>query len=141
MTLQDKAKEAIEFYEYKKRDDGSEYYCAPNCPEWVQTMNYDAHNGCLPNDDVYEAIYNALEAFGDYDDPEDVYSDIEPHIYTSDLTAWLHSNNSYTEYLDEAMEAGCAKTGDALLQYAHILFLEAIYYSVQNSLESEADDD
>jgi hypothetical protein len=47
---------------------------------------------------------------------EDV--DIEPDIYTHDLTGWLHSNVEHVYYLTEALETWEPKDGFALLTIA-----------------------
>ena len=78
-------------------------------PEWLQDLAYAAHdNGDIwPDDWRYEFIEEALDALADADpdaDPEEVLYEIEPDIYTSDLTRWLDSSNSRVFYLTEVLE-------------------------------------
>jgi hypothetical protein len=92
------------------RDDGTVHRrFKDGRPEWLQDLAYAAHdNGDIwPDDWRYEFIEEALDALADADpdaDPEEVLYEIEPDIYTSDLTRWLDSSNSRVFYLTEVLE-------------------------------------
>ena len=104
------ATEAASWMERATRDDGTEYRrFRDGHPDWLQDLAYAAHdNGDIWTDDWrYEFIEEALDALADADpdaDPDEVIAEIEPDIYTSDLTRWLDSRNSRVHYLSEVLE-------------------------------------
>jgi len=75
----------------------------------------------LDSDSVYDFTSEALEKLAeadpkDSDEAQDALCEIEPDIYTGDLTAWLNKyNNVY--YLNDVMESG-AKDGFQALAWA-----------------------
>ena len=104
------ATEAASWMERATRDDGTVYRrFREGHPDWLQDLAYAAHdNGDIWADDWrYGFIEEALDAlaYADPDaDPDEVIAEIEPDIYTSDLTRWLDSRNSRVFYLTEVLE-------------------------------------
>jgi len=117
MTIQDKAREAYEWFETATRDDGSSYVRTKDGrPEWVQDLVFTAHGEFMPDDWRYRKIMEALEFIADNDDPEDTsyeFADGAVDVYTSARLAWLASNLNRASYCDEAIENGMvdAKAG------------------------------
>lgn len=73
---------------------------------WQKTIIHAAHGDALPDDYIYQFIRDALEVLADSKEGEEdeaLYA-IEPDVYTSDLTAWLHSSNRRTYYITEVQE-------------------------------------
>lgn len=104
------ATEAASWMERATREDGTQYRrFREGHPEWLLDLAYAAHdNGDMWADDWrYEFIEQALDALADADpdaDPEDVLYEIEPDVYTGELTRWLDSRNSRVYYLTEVLE-------------------------------------
>lgn len=91
---------------------GEEYtYCKERI-QWQTDIIHKAHLDRFPNDDIYDRIDTILSAWADMDTDADedtaleILMEIEPDVYTSDLTKWLHSDNRNTSYLDEVAQEG-----------------------------------
>jgi len=118
-----------------KRDDGSIYYSLKERIEWQSDIIHGAHLDRMPSDDIYERINDILSALADMDDDatEDEASDrmyeIETDVYTSDLTAWLHSDNRNVSYLEEAQACGVTD-GFQLLTMAQAEYIMEIARAV-----------
>src|SRR5688572_12411504 len=123
-TIQHLAKEAYDWLETGTREVdgiGKITVLRSGHPQWVTDLCRSAHdNGAyLPDDWRFDFIRCALSAICDYDDIGEAQdSACEPDVYTSELTAWLHSSNVRTAYLSEAMDEFGASDGDHLLAQA-----------------------
>lgn len=71
-------------------------------PDWVLKLVHAAHGDMLPDDWRYSWIEDALSAV----ESEGEDATLEPDIYTSNLTRWLHSRADRHAYCDEAVESG-----------------------------------
>lgn len=127
------ATEILENLEQKKRDpnnDNTYFYCLKKTIEWQQDIIRNAHNDRLPNDDIYNRIHDILECIQDIETEEQAQErlyEIEPDIYTNDLTAWLNDNINNVYYLTEALEEGMEiKDGFNLLMYAQSKYIQEI---------------
>jgi len=140
------AGEASKCFIRAERQDGTIYVKrTPDAPDWIQDMVFHAHGDgdILPDDWVYEFVEAAVDAVADLDDdtPDDeIYQDarerIEADIYTSELTAWLHSSAYRVDYLTEALEAGLGiEDGFKLLSYAQQLEREEVLNAVVEYIE------
>jgi hypothetical protein len=122
-----------------ERNDGSKFYhLVDGAPQWMTDVIYEAHGDKLPDDTVYNFVGRAAEALANAEDyPEDAISEIEPDIYTSDLTSWLAARNDHVEYITEAIsEFGSQFTdGTALLQIAQKLQIEEVGFALLHALE------
>jgi len=149
MTIQEKAKQLFEAMELQKRPDGTEYYCLKGgSPGWMREVIRQAHNGRrLPNDTIYEVIADvaAVLAYSDPDADIDelrhAIAEIEPDVFTHDLTAWLHDDVNNVSYLTGALEEGGIKDGFDLLSRAQYLFKQEIANSLLEALEQETTND
>ena len=123
------------------REDGTRFLkCKDTDNEALTQLIYDAHGDMLPDDHRYEFIHDALIALADYDDPEEAIEAIEPDIYTSDLTAWLHSRNDRMHYLTYAQqEFGPFEDGFKLLAAAQQMEKTEVFQSVLQSLRDLVD--
>lgn len=103
--LQKLAGEVSAMFQQKKRDTGAEFWTVKDgSPKWVTDMCREAHGDMLPDDYKYEFIVGALDALSNYEDPDDIESEIEPDPYTHDLYKWLASNLTRAYYVDEAVK-------------------------------------
>ena len=124
-TIQEVASEMQKNIQYKKRVDGTEYYCsAEGCPEWVMDIIQAVHGEHMPDDTIWEYISDALEIIKQAeseDTAQDDFYEIEADVYTSDLTAWLNKSNHHVYYLTEGLEESEYKDGFQLLATAQHL--------------------
>jgi len=137
------ADELYSAFQNDKRNDGTEFvHLKDGSPEWMTQVIHTAHGDKFPDDTVYEFVYRAAMALADAGDYlQDAISEIEPDIYTHDLTAWLHARVDHIEYIDQAIsEFGQFDSGFNLLSAAQKMQIDEISYSVLSSLESLADD-
>lgn len=125
-------------YKYLKQD---EYY-----NDWMQDVIRAGHLDTLPNDESYEACETVIDAIAELDkdeiDNDEVLDnlDIDPSCYTSALTGWLHSNNSYIEYITEAIETyGDLKDGFQILTCAYTVWMEEVKAAIVDALIKVAD--
>jgi len=150
LTIRDKAKQLEQKLIIKTRDDGSNYICidglaGKDYPEWMQDVTMAGHLDTLPNDESYKAISSIISSIVELDDDitntDDILEELrdggymEPSVYISDLTGWLHSNNSYVSYLDDAMQEYNPIDGYQLLAMAHGIWLDETAAAVVRALE------
>ena len=99
------AGEALAYFEYRKRHDGTKYWAVEEgAPEWVHKLAFVVHNEgeILPEDFRCLFIVEALEAISE--NPEEPEILWEPDVYTSELLKWLEAYSSYRMGLvDEAV--------------------------------------
>ena len=120
---------------FRKLKDGS--------PEWMTTVCRKAHDDArlLPDDWRYAFIEEAVDALAEHEDADDARSSLEPDIYTSDLTAWLHSLNGRVDYIGEALsEYGNFRSGFQLLAAAQMIEKEEVFQQVVAALADQLDD-
>ena len=104
MNEKELAEKLVKCFEQITRDDGSQYWVRKdNSPSRLKDLCFAAHNGWLPDDYKYQIIVESLENIAAADEFAEDYSP-EPSVYTSDLTAWLHSDNRRIEYLNAALD-------------------------------------
>jgi hypothetical protein len=147
MTLRELAR----WYESRlttgKRDDGHTFYKfkdgSKEDEDRCRALALAAHSdgSMLPDDWRYEFIAYALSLLSETNDPDNV--DIEADVYTSELTAWLHSRNDRAGYCDEAATEGLIVDGAdmfARLTAGQYLEKREVFDQVRAHLESELDD-
>jgi hypothetical protein len=109
-TIQDKARDAAQWFESVRRDESDEnssyVRLKEHAPDWVKEIVYTAHGDFLPDDWRYDKIQDALEYISDSDDPEDSaeFADNAVDVYTGARFAWLSSNLNRAGYVDEGVE-------------------------------------
>ena len=104
-TLKDFAHEMSRAFVGDKRNDGTEFRkLRDGSPEWMKDVCFKAHGDMMPDDHRYEMIEEACDALADHDDEDEARDSLEADVYTSELTAWLHSRVDRTGYVDEALE-------------------------------------
>jgi hypothetical protein len=146
-TVNELAKEALEWFTTDVRDNGEEFVKTKDGrPDWLENLIFTAHDDMLPDDYRYKFIEKSLQYISDQDEDADLdCPEIEADSYTSDLTKWLHSRNDRVCYLTEALETFGIKDGFAALQLAQLREREEVFYSVLNSLrelcEEEQEDE
>jgi len=140
MTIQEKAKELFEAMEKRKRADRKEYYCLKDdAPSWMVDVIHKAHGDRLPNDSIYEVVNEVAAELADsnpdtdLDELREVIAEIEPDVYTSDLTSWLNETPYNVYYLDEALKEGI-KDGFDLLSRAQYLFKQEVANALLEAL-------
>jgi hypothetical protein len=115
-----------------------------NAPQWMTTVCRKAHDDArlLPDDWRYAFIEQAVDALAGHEDADDARSSLEPDIYTSGLTAWLHSHNDRVYYLGEALrEYGTCRDGFQLLAAAQMIEKEEVFQQVLAALEDQLNDE
>jgi len=136
-----KIDETLKHFKTQKRGDDTITVLKDGAPEDLLESIHQAHGDRLPDDWVYDKYHSILDAISGYDN--DDLDEIRPEIvdglvdvYTSDLTAWLHSSNYNVYYMTEAQEEyGAQEDGFKLLQMAQYKAIDEIYGYVQNYLE------
>lgn len=135
-------------FETKTRENGEEYIILKDgSPDWMRDdVIYPAHDDKLPDDTVYSFIEKTVDAIANCvddcteNDVEDAIDEIEPDIYTSDLTAWLNARNDHVYYLTEALEEELGIVdGFQLLAYAQQIQIREIAYSTLEALKKVAE--
>jgi hypothetical protein len=140
-TIQDLAREGSTFLTTSTRPDGSTFYrLADNAPSWVFKMVHSAHGVLMPDDYRYRWSAYALDAFADYDDPETAISELEAEPYNSQLLAWVASNLSRMDFVDEAISEGCCETLSEALSWGQAAEMREVYCSVLESLVTEVEE-
>ena len=113
IMLQDKANEALKYFEKHDRKDGHPaWFLVDSAPGWVGDIVIAAHDegDMFPDDWRYQFVVESLGALIDNDDPDDI--EIDADIYTYDLLRWLSSRNSRCDYVDDAVaDFGHAENG------------------------------
>lgn len=97
----------------------------------LRDIIFDAHDGLLPNNSVYETVYkiiihlyDCIDEIRDIENEEEDIQDflfeelaeIEPEMYTHHLLAWLQSDLSFLYYVQEAIDNGVEDIFDILIQ-------------------------
>lgn len=106
-TIQQVSREILDNMEYSKRDNDSKYCHLKEDIQWQQDIIRAVHLDRFPNDDIYDRINTILHLFVDAEidsDLGDLLYEIEPDIYTNDLTKWLNNHIENVFYLDEALK-------------------------------------
>ena len=146
ITIQDKAREALEYLSTATRDDGSIFvHTVGDVPEWVTTLLYEAHGGFMPDDHKYSLIFDALVHISDSDDPEDDHSEFADNavdVYTMAKFRWLASDLRRQGYVDDAVsEFGLEYDGlDRLIGMGQYMEANEVYGSVLRSLETQVEE-
>ena len=92
----------------------------------------------LPDDWRYQFIEQAVDALAECEDARRARDRLEPDVYTSDLTGWLHSLNSRVYYLDEVTrEYGPFEDGFQLLAAAQLPEKQEKFQQVLDALREE----
>ena len=135
--------DTLAFFEQKKRGDENIIVLKSEAPKALRDSVMDAHGDRLPNDWIYNQYYSILETLSNYtiesaDDIEENRSEIVDglvDVYTSDLTAWLNSDNRNVYYMTEAQEEyGNQADGFKLLAMAQYKAIDEIFSEVESYL-------
>lgn len=143
-TIQTLAREMSLAFESATRPGNGETFrkLRDTAPEWMTTVCRLAHDdgAMLPDDWRYVFIETAIDALAEHEDTEEALGRLEPDIYTSDLTAWLHSRDSRVYYLGDALsEYGSFRDGFQLLAAAQMIEKEEVFRQVVSALQSLLD--
>ncbi len=148
-TLQTLAREMSQAFEGATRPTSGETFrkLKGDAPEWMTTVCRKAHDeaSILPDDwryafieeavDALAASEDAVDALAASEDADEARNSLEPDVYTSDLTAWLHSRNSRVYYLSEVLaEYGSFRDGFQLLAAAQMIEKEEVFQQVVDAL-------
>ena len=130
---------------YSIRNNGEVYYHLIKEVKWQQEAIMAAHLDRLPDDDIYNIIYNfvcefaALDEDAEESDFFDVIYNYEAEPYTGDLTKWLNSNICNVYYLTDAIEEG-VENGFQALQLARKKFAIEIGTELFNTILEDKDE-
>lgn len=135
-TVKEVATEMLQNFTRKERKDGTKFYHTKNDIEWQKEIIFTSHGDKLPDDYVYEFIYEALIQLAEVAEEgseEDAIYEIESDVYTNELTAWLHSRCDRVYYIEEAIQNG-AKDGFAVLAMAQQTEKHEVAFAVLNGI-------
>jgi len=112
-------------------------------------LYFNAHNGFMPDDIIYEHIYHIISEIetylryntDEYDDIDDLIDEltevinIEPDQYTGDLLDWISSNLNRYAIVEELYKQDY-KYGSLfdLMQVAQLIEIEEVKTSILNDL-------
>ena len=143
--IQSLAEEMSQAFEGATRPNGETFRkLKEGSPEWMITVCRKAHDDAqlLPDDWRYAFIERAVDALAAYEDIDDARSSLEPDIYTSEMTDWLHSRNSRVDYLSEVLaEYGSFRDGFQLLAAAQMMEIEEVFQQVLDALDQVKGED
>ena len=89
----------------------------------------------LPDDWRYVFIEESVDALAEHEDMDIARDRLEPDVYTSGLTGWLHSRNSRVYFISEALtELGSFRDGFQLLAAAQMIEKEEVFQQVVSAL-------
>lgn len=142
-TIKGLAEEMSQALEWKERNNGSKFVSLKNgSPEWMHDVCWRAHNNgeTLPDDTIYEFIDKAVNALSECSgnslpDLQEAIDQIEPDIYTSDLTSWLGARVDHVFYLTEALENSESRDGFQVLLDAQSIQINEVSSAVLAALQ------
>jgi hypothetical protein len=104
VTIQELASDYSRRFVGDTRADGSKFRKVADGQETepLRDLIYKAHGDMLPDDWRYRFIEEALDAIAEADDEDE--AELEPSIYTHDLTGWLASRADRYGYCDEWLD-------------------------------------
>ncbi len=132
-SLANEIYQQLEIRNYKGQED--RYFFKDGSPEWMKNFIVDAlykastdlDTGYAMANRVLGALADCCDDESDENDYREAISEIEPDVYTSELTSWLNSSNKHVHYLDEALsEFGGELDGFQVLSIAQKLQIEEI---------------
>lgn len=114
----------------------------------VKDLCFVAHEdgAILPDDFRYSKIVETLDCLVERepeteDDAQECFYELEADVYTSDLTAWLHSRNDRVGYLTQALEEFNCRDGFQALAMAQKLEIDEISNAVLDYILSNLDEE
>lgn len=139
-TIADVVEEMYNNLDWSTRSNGDKYVKPINTIEWQQDIIHQAHGDRLPNDDIYERIYDILSMLRECESEEDAQDriyEIEADIYTFDLTKWLHNHIENVYYLTEVLEeyGSNIRDGFELLTVAQSKYIQEIGNALLSSIQ------
>lgn len=148
VTLYELVTQLSEALEQDERDNGETFVrLAEGSPQWMTDVIHEAHGDKLPDDTTYRFIQRVadhlvddLEEDGDEEDATEALRTIEPDVYTSDLTAWLHARNDHVFYLSEASSEFGPMDGFQLLSVAQQMHIQEVGDALIRALVERVDD-
>lgn len=92
-------------FETKQRDNGESFVTLKrDAPEWMTKVIYNAHDGEMPNDWIFNSVFEAAFFIQDLDQLEDgdasMFAEQQTQIYGADLMKWATDN---IELVDETV--------------------------------------
>jgi hypothetical protein len=141
-TIQTLAAEMSHAFETAVRPTSGETFrkLKDDAPGWMTSVCRKAHDDSqmLPDDTRYEFIEEVVDVLAEHEDADEARDSLEPDVYTSDLTGWLHSLNSRVYYLGEVMhEYGTFEDGFYLLAAAQLCEKQEVFQQVLDALQEE----
>lgn len=145
-TIQSVAQEIYDNMTYSERVNGEKYCHLKEDIEWQKEIIFNAHLDRMPNDDIYDRINTILSVILDcneetaIDEIRNIIYEIEPDCYTSNLTAWLNSDNRNVYYLGDALGMGF-NDGFQLLAYAQSCYIQEIGNALLDAIQEYIDEE
>ncbi|GIW58986.1 MAG: hypothetical protein KatS3mg087_0052 [Patescibacteria group bacterium] len=115
-----KAKEALKYFEKRIVNYRHKYFLSSNVPRWVYEMCKECHAELLPNDVIYEFVYDLLLLVSDEDELNDLDTlreklDAELEFYVSEsdmILRWFNECYPLSTYYTDRYrtEFGCRES-------------------------------
>lgn len=144
MTIQELAKQMCEAFVTDKRNSGAEFvHLKDGSPQWMSDVIRKVHGDKLPDDTVYRFIEWSASALAEYDvdgtEPIEAIYELQPNIYTNELTGWLHERADHIDYLDQAIQEYRESGASDLLSLAQKFQIDEVGSSLLHELKQLAE--
>jgi hypothetical protein len=138
--------------EWSKRNDGTKFVRVKDGVDkmghWVYDVVRAANGDGWLDDTVFEFAWEAASTLSECDETDDeetlrerIY-EMEPDVYTHDLTEWLNRRPDHTYYLTQAQEEfGAITDGFQLLGTAQKIQMDEVGMAVLQALNDVDDDE
>lgn len=128
-----------QYFETATRPNGNTFTRnTDNCPEHIKEFIHFVHDhfDAMPNDWIYETIYNAFE-YLEHNTIDDV--NIEPSVYNSTLIEWLHNPFAINCIDEYRQEIGFNEKDDFITQISRgqWLAMDIIYRLVSDFIDDQ----
>lgn len=115
-------------------EDRKAFFLRDGSPEWMTDVILSSSTTSL--DTAYDFANRIVSAFAENDDPEDAIYEIEPDIYTHDLTEWLGADVAHVCYLNDILMESEVKDGFQLLAAAQARQIDEVAHAMLDELNS-----
>ncbi|HSV98485.1 MAG TPA: hypothetical protein VLM75_16315 [Spirochaetota bacterium] len=133
-TLQQAAREYLEFFELRTTENGESWRPVEGAPSGLRRIVRNAHGDYMPDDHRYNFIVEALRLLAECADVECV--EVVPDNDPSRLTGWLNSKINRIQYMTIAMAEFKPKDSLQLLKAAQYIERKEVLEAVIGELRS-----
>jgi len=126
---------------YSRQRNGKTLYFLHEDEGWLRDLLLDLWNAHYGDNNAYAMVRDVAGQLSEYDlDTWDAYRDdplleIEPDVYTHDLTEWLHDTHYNVHYVTQAIEVFGITDGFKALSAAQQIALQEVAHRLIDYLE------